>query len=102
MTDLTLDTKLKQLISDEQAYMHRIIPVESSSDSITFLTDHVSSEKIQELNILFGKEISLKEEDNQSIDNLLSYNFRKKTNSTQLNYSEDFILKILYNAKYVS
>jgi len=100
MTDLTLDTKLKQLISDEQAYLHRIVPVEVTKDSITFLTDTISENKNHELHILFDKEIILKKEQQQKVDELLSFNFRKKSSTTQLNYSEDFILKILYNAKY--
>lgn len=99
MEALRLHTELKQLLSDEQAYMHRIIPIDENTRSITFLTDTITPAKTQELHILFDKEIILKEEQNQKIDELLAFNFRKRPHSAQLNYSEDFILKILYNAK---
>lgn len=102
MAELQIQTHLKQLVSDEQAYLHRIIPTASDQNSITFLTDKVTADKTSELQILFDKEVILKEKSIQSIDELLSYNFRKKQESSQFNYTEDFILKLLYNAKSVS
>ncbi len=102
MAELQLQTQLKQLVSDEQAYLHRIIPIESNEESITFLTDKITAEKNTELKILFDKTVILKEKSAAAIDELLSYNFRKKQRSAHFNYTEDFILKLLYNAKSVS
>ncbi|QSS96293.1 GspE/PulE family protein [Psychroflexus sp. ALD_RP9] len=102
MAQLQIQTHLKQLVSDEQAYLYRIIPVAYDQDSISFLTDKVTTDKTRELQILFDKTVFLEEESASKIDELLSFNFRKKQQSSQFNYSEDFILNLLYNAKSVS
>ena len=101
-SNIDIDTKLKQLISDEQAYHYRIIPTGNDNEVITFLTDLINDDKTNELSIVFDKKIHLKKATKENIDKLLSVNFRRRQDSTKFNFSEDFILKLLYDAKSIS
>lgn len=57
--NLQLDAEIIQVITTQQAWHYRIIPVQKTSASITFITDHQNAigELIPELEILLGKKI---------------------------------------------
>lgn len=98
-----IPTTLIQLISSEQAYQYRIIPIQEIDNLWVFKTDAGQKENLsQELAIVFGKEIKLETEGSEEIQRYLETNYRRRTkNASQksLSYSDDFLLNIIYEAK---
>tara|TARA_B110000046_G_C13026081_1_gene414215 strand:- start:11292 stop:12701 length:1410 start_codon:yes stop_codon:yes gene_type:complete len=96
-------TELAQLISSEQAYQYRIIPVAKNENQWVFKTDAESIHELsQELSIVLGQKIILVKEETGAIQKYLETNYRKRTLNTgqkSLSYSEDFLLNIIYEAK---
>ncbi|WP_458628624.1 GspE/PulE family protein [Winogradskyella sp. PC D3.3] len=99
--DYDITTNLIQLISSEQAYHYRIIPVEALNGTLTFKTDKISDALKQELQIVLNKNIKLIEDTSENIQQYLSVNFRQSNqNQTEdLHYSTDFLEKLLFTAK---
>ncbi len=100
-TFYNIDTSLVQLISNQQAYHYRIIPMKLEDGAITFKTDKISKDLMHELEILLDTDIILLEESTENIEQYLSTNFRKQSvrQSEDLNYSTDFLEKLLFTAK---
>lgn len=97
-----IETSLLQLISPEQAYSYQIVPVGSDAASITFKTASKNTAALkQELQIVLGKEIYLISETEENSQQYLNKNYRKSNAlvSESLHYSEDFLLKIILEAK---
>ncbi|MBV7269082.1 GspE/PulE family protein [Winogradskyella luteola] len=96
-----ISTDLLQLISSEQAYHYRVIPFESQNGTLHFKTDQVSEALQQELQIVLNKDIQLIEDSTENIQQYLTVNFRKrnKSQSEDLQYSTDFLEKLLLTAK---
>jgi len=98
-------TELVQLISSEQAYQYRIIPVAKSKDQWVFKTDITSIYELrQELTIVLGQKILLEKENTDILQKYLETNYRKRILSQEqmsLNYSEDFLLNMIYEAKQI-
>ena len=95
-------TNLLQLISPEQAYQYKIVPTESTLNSLTFKTSNTNLSNLkQELQILLDKEIILLTENDEIIQQFLINNYRTSINSKSesLHFSEDFLLKIILEAK---
>lgn len=99
--DFNITTALSQLITSEQAYHYRIIPVEAQNGRVTFKSDAVSEDLKQELKIVLNKDIELIAETTENIQQYLSINFRKanQKQSEDLHYSTDFLEKLLLTAK---
>lgn len=100
-TTFDIDASLLQLISSEQAYHYRVVPIQSNNDSIVFKSENPSNNLKQELQIVLNKQIELLEESPENIQQYLSTNFRKRNNraSQDLHYSADFLEKLLLTAK---
>ncbi len=97
-----IETGLLQLISQEQAYSYEIVPVKNDSASITFKTASKNTIALkQELQIVLGKEVHLISETEAHLQQYLTKNYRKSNAivSESLHYSEDFLLKIILEAK---
>lgn len=98
-----ISTELLQLISSEQAYNYRIIPIKNIRNEVTFKTDSKTIDQLsQELSIVLGKVIFLEKETPENIQTYLENNYRKRNLERQqstLHYSEDFLLNIIYEAK---
>lgn len=95
-------TELKQMISVAQAHHYQIIPEYAEEQALSFKTCAAHTETLQnELQIVFGKEVHLISIHHDDFQKYLSVNYRvnqnKKTN--KLSYSDDFLLKIIYEAK---
>ncbi|MFY0482509.1 GspE/PulE family protein [Flavobacterium sp. PLA-1-15] len=102
MNTFNIPIELQQLVKAEQAYLYRAIPVKKEGLDIILKTDSNSLEALQsELNILLGFPLVLEKESTENINRLLSTNYRKSTSQTvsNINYSSDFLEKILINAK---
>jgi type IV pilus assembly protein PilB len=67
---------------------------------LVFKSNNVSDTLKQELQIILGKKVALIFESKENIQNYLSTNFRKKTKTNRtLQYSNDFLKKIILSAK---
>lgn len=102
--NLNIPTELQQLISAEQAYHYRIIPSEQHNGSITFKTDSSTTESLsQELQIIFGKKVSVVATSTEVIQKTLALNYRKQESKrkTQLTDSSDLLLNIIHEAKHL-
>lgn len=93
-------TNIIQSITAKLAHAYRVIPIKNDESSITFMTDTTDLNSLQqELQIILGKEISLNKEESKLIDTFLQRNYRTSTSSTTLQYSEDFLLNTIHEAK---
>ncbi len=100
--DFNIPTQLQQLISAEQAHHYNIIPFEQHNGTLVFKTDNQQQDLEKELQIIFGKEIQLIDETKETIQKYLTLNYRQQTNtnkSSELHFSEDFLLNIIHEAK---
>ncbi len=100
-TAYKIPTSLLQLISSEQAYHYKIVPVLLENNTITFKSNTSTKSLKTELSIIFGKDIQLIEDSSENIDLYLTNNFRKHASlkTKNLQYSNDFLEKILVSAK---
>ena len=96
-----ISTSLLQLITSEQAYHYRIIPVNEKNGTLKFKSDKISEDLKQELQIVLNKTVELIEDTSENIQQYLSVNFRQSNqNQTEdLHYSTDFLEKLLLTAK---
>lgn len=102
MNGFTIPIELQQVITAEQAYHYRIIPERKAQGIVHFLTDNPDTAQLKaELLILLGLEVELAKDSSESINRYLSTNYRKSTgnNVSEIHYSNDFLEKILLNAK---
>lgn len=100
--DFTIPIELQQLISAEQAYHYRIIPLEKKGDVLLIKTDSDNFSELQlELLILLGLSVELSKESSENINKYLSTNYRKSSSDrvSEIHYSNDFLEKILLAAK---
>ncbi|MDL5514713.1 GspE/PulE family protein [Arenibacter sp. M-2] len=97
-----IPTKLQLLISSEQAFHYRIVPLAKDETGITFITDNVNRESLlAELQIVLDTLVHLKSCESEELQKLLSINYRNQGNTAdnKLHYTSDFLEKILFNAK---
>lgn len=97
-----IPVSLRQLITANQAFHHRIVPVEKQNNSIIFRTDAENiSELEQELQILLGYDLKLEKETSPSLQSYLSTNYRQTTTAEteELNYKNNFLQQLLQTAK---
>ncbi len=98
-----IPTNLQQLISADQAYHYHIVPFEQKNGTLFFKTDNSNATLQQELQIILGTNVQLIEDTSENIEKYLSSNYRKtqQKTSSQLSYSDDFLLTIIHEAKNV-
>lgn len=97
-----IPVELQQTIDADLAYHYRITPSKKEGSLITFKTDSKNTTSLlSELQVVLGYPIELIEETKETIDRLLSTNYRKKNNTkvTSINYTNDFLEKIVITAK---
>ncbi len=98
---LHIDKKLIQLVATEQAFHYRIVPFKAENGVIYFKTDTLEVKLLSsELKIVLDTNVSLIKVPSEEINNLLSANYRQNQNrnKTTLNYTSDFLEKILMSA----
>ena len=98
-----IPTEVLQLISADQAYHYRVIPYKQEGGKIYFKTDdYAPNDLLSELQIILGSEVVVERENKEEIEVSLQKNYRRRSRSvesTSLNYSEDFLLNMIYEAK---
>lgn len=98
---LDIPTEFLQKINSETAYSYRIIPFDNQNGTLHAVTDTDDLLSLtSELEILLGEKLHLLKESKKSIDFLLQKNYRK-SNSTTITYSEDFLLNMIHEAKQI-
>lgn len=100
--NFNIPVSLKQLITANQAFHHRIIPVKKTEDTLVFKTDEVNIEELEsELQILLNQPILLEKDSSENIQSYLAQNYRLKTNndSQELNFKNNFLKQLLQTAK---
>lgn len=101
-TNFEIETSLQQLLTPEQALAYQIIPIKEEANEITFKTANTDFFSLQqELQIVLGKQVHLIAETKENMQYYLTKNYRVNhtTKSKALNYSDDFLLKIISEAK---
>ncbi len=100
--ELELTTEIVQTITAEQAYNYRMIPV-AKSPTLKFFVDTEELESLQqELQIILNQEVVLEKVGKETVDFLLRKNYRKKEKKltrSALQYSDDFLLSMIHEAK---
>ncbi|MFD0862229.1 GspE/PulE family protein [Sungkyunkwania multivorans] len=97
-----IPVELQQLISADEAYHYRIVPLGQSNGTLSLATDAQNIAKLKgELTILLNRTIELSEVSEEHLEKYLATNYRKKakSESENLGYSNDFLEKILLTAK---
>lgn len=98
--DFHIPASLTQLLNSDLAYQYNIIPVDSKNGTLTLKSFAPNNNLKQELQIILDKQIELIPESEENIAQYLATNFRKNVNTTEnLNYSSDFLEKLLLTAK---
>ena len=95
-------TQLQQCISAEQAFHYRIVPVSKDENGLRLKTDSESlQDLLAELNIVLDSNIHLESCDTEELQHYLTTNYRqsKSNSSARLDYTVDFLEKILLEAK---
>lgn len=96
---LDIPVALRQLISSNQAFHYRIVPVRNEGDKVVLKTD---SDKLDtllvELSIMLPFKAVLEQESSTTIDNLLSKNYRQTTKESTLG-NGNFLSQLLLTAK---
>lgn len=102
LEDYHIATHLKQRISAEQAFHYRIIPVSETDGTLVFKTDTAGlSDLLSELKIILDIPLSLESCESDELQNYLTANYRQTRTAAKsdLNYTPDFLEKILRTAK---
>lgn len=102
MSDFSIPISLQQLVSAEQAFHYRIVPVEKTAQQIIVKTDSTDSTTLEnELSVVLGYSIKTEKETTEKLNRYLSTNYRKSkaTAISTIHYSADFLEKIIVNAK---
>jgi len=100
--DHNIPVSLKQLITANQAFHHRIVPFKKAADKVVFKTDVENLKELEEeLQILLGYSLSLETESVENLESYLSLNYRQKTTSEteELNFKTNFLQQLLQTAK---
>ncbi|MEO0527087.1 MAG: GspE/PulE family protein [Bacteroidota bacterium] len=95
---------LQQRITAEQAHHYRIVPVSETDDTLVFKTDQpVLDDLLTELRIILDTPLDLERCGREELQRYLSTNYREPQNAAtgKLEYSTDFLEKMVWNAKQV-
>lgn len=93
---------LKQLLTANQAFHHRIIPVKETNGQVVFKTDVKNIKDLEEeLQILLGYSVTLEKESSDNLQSYLSLNYRQivTAETEELNYKNNFLQQLLQTAK---
>lgn len=102
MIDFNLPFSIQQLVTPEQAFHYRIIPVALQQGVTVLKTDHSELQQLQmELTILWNTPIEIVADTTENINRYLSTNYRQTQSDSisEIHYTTDFLEKIVINAK---
>lgn len=101
-TDYSIPTNLQQQISADQAFHYRIVPIGEDNGTLIFKTDNSDLDSLgSELRIVLDRSVQFETCERLELQDYLTANYRqtKAVNKGNLNYTPDFLEKILFTAK---
>jgi len=101
-TAYQIEPHLLQLISSEQAFHYKVVPIAKEGKDLTLLTSEDAPDAIiGELEIVLDHKIILERIATEAFHRYLSSNYRKRerTENKVLHYTADFLEQVLINAK---
>lgn len=100
MKDFQIPTAIKQLISSNQAFHYRIVPIAKEQDRLILKTDVSERQSLMtELSIILNQKIELKEETQENMQSYLTLNYRQSTSERQELDKKNFIQQLIQKAK---
>ncbi|SRX52228.1 GspE/PulE family protein [Aequorivita sp. CIP111184] len=100
MKQFEIPVALKQLITPNQAFHYRIVPIEEKEGVVILKTDNPQIQTLaQELEVLLNFKISLVSESIENIQSYLTYNYRQATEETKELHASNFLERLLQTAK---
>ncbi|MCK0160140.1 GspE/PulE family protein [Allomuricauda sp. F6463D] len=97
-----ISPRLQQCITAEQAFHYRIVPISNDSTGLVLKTDSGALEALlSELNIVLDTPVVLEACDQEELQQYLTTNYRQRNGQSvsQIGYTNDFLEKILLEAK---
>ncbi len=105
--NITVDTALLRLLSIEQAWRYRLIPMQNTDDAITFYADNETelAEIQDELEIILNKEIKFLKKPSSEINQGLYKYYRREVSKQAIVgntlKNDDFLVNLISEAKSV-
>jgi len=100
MKKFELSVELKQLITSNQAFHYRIIPIEKRGNTVILKTDDQQLEGLaSELEILLNFPVTLLPESSEKIQYYLAYNYRQTSEAKKDLSKNNFLEQLLQTAK---
>jgi len=100
MKKFELSVELKQLITSNQAFHYRIIPIEKRGNTVILKTDDQQLEGLaSELEILLNFPVTLLPESSEKIQSYLAYNYRQTSEAKKDLSKNNFLEQLLQTAK---
>tara|TARA_R110002074_G_scaffold5143_5_gene25266 strand:- start:7178 stop:8593 length:1416 start_codon:yes stop_codon:yes gene_type:complete len=103
-SNYNISADVLQKISSDQAFHYRIVPVQNTEKGMVLKTDSEALQNLlSELKIVLNTNIILEKCSKEDLQKLLTFNYRKSNNKevSRLNYSDDFLEKILIDAQHM-
>lgn len=103
-SNYNISADVLQKISSDQAFHYRIVPVQNTEKGMVLKTDSEALQNLlSELKIVLNTNIILEKCSKEDLQKLLTSNYRKSNNKevNRLNYSDDFLEKILIDAQHM-
>ena len=100
MKEYDIPVALKQLITPNQAFHYRVVPLEETTDgTVLLLSDSENiAELADELNIVLPYPCEVVKGDSDKLQSYLTYNYRQSTSSGKLK-SDTFLEQLLQTAR---
>ena len=100
MNSFEIDISLKQLLSSNEAFHYRIVPIKEEDGIIVLKTDVENLEALtSELNLFLSFGFKLEKDSTDNVTSYLSYNFRKETSVSDEISKTNFLNQLLQTAK---
>jgi type IV pilus assembly protein PilB len=100
MKKFEIPVALKQLITPNQAFHYRVVPVEQNKDIVLLKTDNNDLNGLAlELGILLNFKTKLVLETKENVQSYLTYNYRQTTNESKELSTTNFLEQLLQTAK---
>lgn len=100
MKRFEIPVALKQLITPNQAFHYRIVPIEKKDGVVVLKTDNSEINSLaSELEVLLNFKVSLVSETSDNMLSFLTYNYRQATTETHELKSSNFLERLLQTAK---
>ena len=100
MKQFEISVALKQLITPNQAFHYRIVPVAERDGVVSLKTDSQDLKALaSELGVLLDFKMELVGDSPENIQSYLTYNYRQATSETQELHASNFLERLLRTAK---